>query len=166
MFPLEILSLQYFMDCFSALLFHQCNRKKLKRFVTRDPLYMRYGYMCAGAYACESHLSPLLLFCRNYWHCFLRQGLLLKLLFPCWAVIPQNLSVYASPTWVLLTHGLTLGPQFCTANTLPLSCLLSPCMWHYIFVRELLKSYYYTCFSSIPQNSACSSIHSMAYAYQ
>lgn len=110
---------------------------KLKWFVTRDPLYIRYGYMCAGAYACESHLFPLLLFCRIYWHCFLRQGLLLKLLFPCWAVIPQNLSVYASPTWGLLTHGMTLGPQFCTANTLRLSCLLSHCMWHYIFVWEL-----------------------------
>lgn len=55
---------------------------------------------------------------------------------PLLGCYPQK-SVYASPTWGLLTHGMTLGPQFCTANTLWLSCLLSPCMWHYIFVWEL-----------------------------
>lgn len=81
--------------------------EKLKRFVTRDSLCMRYGYMCAGDYACESHMSLLLLFCRNYWHYFLRQGLLLKLLFPYWVAITKNLSVYASPTlglWHMAWH--------------------------------------------------------------
>lgn len=121
---------------YSALLLY-CSTsviEKLKQIVTKDPLYMRYGYICAGAYACVSQMSPMLQFCRNYWHCFLRQGLLLKLSFPCWAAIPQNLTVYASPTLGLLTHGMTLGLQFCTANTLLLSCLLNPCMWHCIFV--------------------------------